>query len=101
MLIQYEPPLWTYPGGTRPQWDPNEFIKEFALWMSDNWNHPCIFMWDSNNECSWEEFARIINAVRPLDLSNRAWDNGFCGPASPADPRESHRVSHTDRLPHV
>ncbi|MCF7730160.1 MAG: beta galactosidase jelly roll domain-containing protein [Akkermansiaceae bacterium] len=97
MLIQYEPPLWTYPGGTRPQWDPNEFIKEFGLWMSDNWNHPCLFMWDSNNKCSWDDFAKIINTVRPLDLSNRAWDNGFCSPATPADPRESHEyVTPTD-----
>ena len=66
-------------------------IAEFSRWMRDNWNHPCIFMWDSNNETDIaSELVKIINAVRPLDLSGRAWDNSWGPPAGPNDPVEVH-----------
>ncbi len=97
MLIQYEPPLWAIGGvntmkiwNVHSQWDPQEFIREYGLWMGDNWNHPCIFMWDSNNESRWPELVKIVNAVRPLDLSSRAWDNSWSPAASPNDPVEEH-----------
>ena len=86
MLIQYEPTLWQY----HKEWDTNEMIQEYGRWMRDNWNHPCVFMWDSNNETVSPELAKIINAVRPLDLSGRAWDNSWSPPAGPNDPVEVH-----------
>ena len=49
--------------------------------MRDDWNHPCIFMWDSSNETdNTSELVPIINAVRPLDLSGRAWENSWGPP---------------------
>ena len=47
MLIQYEPTRF---GDIMNQWDINEMIKEYGRWMRDNWNHPCVFMWDASNE---------------------------------------------------
>lgn len=86
MLIQYEPTLWQY----HQEWDTNAMIQEYGRWMRDNWNHPCVFMWDSNNETVSPELAKIINAVRGLDLSGRAWDNSWSPPAGPHDPVEVH-----------
>ena len=50
-------------------------IREYGRWMRDNWNHPCVFMWDANDETVSPELVKIIDAVRSLDLSDRAWDN--------------------------
>lgn len=86
LLIQLEPLLWKI----HEQWEMPELIAEFGRWMRDNWNHPSVFMWDSNNETTWNELTKIVNTVRPLDLSNRLWDNSWTPPASPADPTEKH-----------
>ena len=50
-------------------------IKEYSRWMRDNWNHPCVFMWDAANETRGTQLVEIVKAVRSLDLSNRAWDD--------------------------
>jgi len=86
ILVQLEPIVWEY----HKEWDTQELIKEYGRWMRDNWNHPCIFMWDSNNETVAKELVDIVNAVRPLDLSDRAWDNSFSPQAGPNDPHEIH-----------
>ena len=87
ILVQLEPIVWEF----HKEWNTQELIKEYGRWMRDNWNHPCVFMWDSNNETHGNELVDIVNAVRPLDLSDRAWDNSlFCQPAGPNDPQEQH-----------
>lgn len=86
MLIQYEPTLWGY----HQQWDTGAVVEEFSRWMRDNWNHPCVFIWDANNESKSPELVKVINAVRALDLSNRAWDNGWSPSAGANDPSEVH-----------
>ena len=86
ILVQYEPTLWGY----RQQWDLGEMIKEYGRWMRDNWNHPCVFMWDSSNETTSPELVKIVKAVRGLDLSDRAWDNSWSPPYGPKDPFEAH-----------
>ena len=59
--------------------------------MRDNWNHPSLAVWDANNETKDDVFgAKIIPAVRPLDLSDRPWENSYNAPASPNDPVEYH-----------
>jgi hypothetical protein len=58
--------------------------------MRDNWNHPSLAIWDANNETRSDVTAEIIRAVRPLDLSNRPWDNGYNQPVGPDDPIEDH-----------
>ena len=47
-------------------------------------------MWDANNETVSPELVKIIDAVRSLDLSDRAWDNSWSPPAGPNDPVEVH-----------
>jgi hypothetical protein len=93
ILIQNEPILWIWGQDLPPVeagWSMDEFIKEYSRWMRDLWNHPCIFVWDASNETNWEKLAGIINAVRPLDLSNRAWDFNDSKPAGPGDVAEVH-----------
>lgn len=94
LLIQNEyfiwtgSPAWGYSGR---QWNVPEMVKEYSEWMRDNWNHPCVIIWDANNETLDPVFARsIIPAVRNLDLSNRPWENSYNGPQGFNDPVEDH-----------
>jgi len=95
LLIQNEFFVWTghpsWAGKYGRQWDPDEMIRQYKEWMRDNWNHPSVVIWDANNETLDDIFAdQIIAAVRPLDLSNRPWENSYNGPAGPDDPAEDH-----------
>ena len=75
--------------------DADELIGEYREWMRDNWNHPSVAIWDANNETWYPDFAaKIIPAVRGLDLSNRPWENSYSGPAGPDDPVEDHPYEH-------
>ena len=95
LLIQNEFFIWTggpgwYKGYSRAH-NPDEMIRQYKDWMRDNWNHPSVAVWDANNETKDDTFAaRIIPAVRPLDLSNRPWENSYNTPAAPDDPVEYH-----------
>jgi hypothetical protein len=86
LILQYEFPVWGY----REAWSTQEMITEYKEWMQDNWNHPSVGWWDACNETHADVLAEIIHAVRPLDLSNRAWDNGYNPPEAPDDPVEDH-----------
>jgi beta-galactosidase len=95
LLIQNEFFVWT--GG--PGWfkgyarkhDADEMIRQYKDWMRDNWNHPSVAVWDANNETKDDIFGtKIIPAVRPLDLSERPWENSYNPPAGPNDPVEDH-----------
>ncbi len=75
--------------------DADELIGEYREWMRDNWNHPSVAIWDANNETWYPDFAaKIIPAVRGLDLSNRPWENSYGGPVGPDDPVEDHPYEH-------
>jgi hypothetical protein len=95
LLIQNEFFVWTggpgwYPGYARTH-DADEMIRQYKDWMRDNWNHPSVAVWDANNETKDDSFgAKIIPAVRSLDLSDRPWENSYNAPASPNDPVEYH-----------
>ena len=95
LLIQNEFFVWTggpgwYQGYSRTH-DPDEMIRQYQDWMRDNWNHPSMAVWDANNETKDDIFgSKIIPAVRPLDLSNRPWENSYNPPADPNDPVEDH-----------
>ena len=58
--------------------------------MRERWNHPCVVIWDAQNESTTDETGKAIQAVRRLDLSGRPWENGWSGPQSTADCVESH-----------
>ena len=95
LLIQNEFFVWTggpgwYKGYSRAH-DPEEMIRQYKDWMRDNWNHPSVAVWDANNETKDDVFgAKIIPAVRSLDLSDRPWENSYNAPAGPNDPVEDH-----------
>ena len=95
LLVQNEFFVWTGgPGwfkGYSRTYDTAEMIRQYADWMRDNWNHPSVAVWDANNETKNAAFGdAIIPAVRPLDLSNRCWENSYNKPAGPDDPVEDH-----------
>ncbi len=89
MLIQDEFPIWH--GNQWPaQLKSDGLIQEYTEWMQERWNHPCVVIWDAQNESVTEETGKAIQAVRGLDLSNRPWDNGYGQEGSPGDSFESH-----------
>ena len=67
-----------------------ELAREYAEWMRDQWNHPCVVIWDASNETTSDQTAPAIRAVRNLDLSGRPWDNSYTPPGEPGDCFESH-----------
>ncbi len=89
-LIQDEFPIW-YLDKWPAELQAEQIIGEFADWMRERWNHPCVVIWDAQNETSSQgQTAKVIEAVRSLDLSNRPWDNGWDPPQGPADSFEAH-----------
>jgi beta-galactosidase len=86
LILQYEFPVWGY----RPAWSTQEMTTEYTEWMRDAWNHPSVAWWDACNETRADVLAGIIRDVRKLDLSNRAWDNGYNPPVAQDDPVEDH-----------
>ncbi len=86
LLIQNEYFVWGY----RKQWSLDTLIAQYKEWMRDNWNHPSVAVWDAQNETRSDELSKAIAAVRGLDLSSRAWENGYNLPVGPDDPVEDH-----------
>ncbi len=96
-LIQDEFPIWYLaPKNSFGVWWPkeltaDELASEYAAWMQERWNHPCVVIWDAQNEtASGGVTAEAIRRVRRLDLSDRPWDNGWEPPVAPTDMLESH-----------
>jgi len=88
-LIQDEFPIWLL--NRAPENPRSEKIGiEYDEWMRERRNHPCVVIWDAQNESVTEETGKAIAAVRHLDLSRRPWDNGWALPQSEADCLESH-----------
>lgn len=93
ILIQDEFPIWY--GGKPDAW-PKEITQqhlavEFTEWMRERWNHPCVVIWDAQNETTDDRVvAATLMAVRAQDLSNRPWDNGWGTPQQPGDLSEAH-----------
>ena len=85
-LIQDEFPIWGVSPGTKAE----SIAREYADWMQERWNHPCVVIWDAKNEFAAEQTRKAIGMVRQLDLSNRPWDNGWALPQSDKDCLESH-----------
>jgi hypothetical protein len=97
ILIQDEFPIWLLgggpaePGGGYPDKPRAEkIIPEYIEWMRERWNHPCVAIWDGQNESATQESGKAIQAVRHLDLSHRPWENGHGEPQSSTDCIELH-----------
>ena len=86
ILIQDEFPIWKLAKETKR----GELAAGYAEWMRERWNHPCVVVWDANNETPSSETGPAIREVRRLDLSNRPWDNSYSPPDEPGDVFESH-----------
>jgi hypothetical protein len=88
-LIQDEFPIWLL--GKAPENPKAEKIApEYTAWMRERWNHPCVVIWDAQNESFTTETGKALQAVRHLDLSKRPWENGWSEPQGPGDFVESH-----------
>lgn len=94
LLIQDEFPIWTGLKGGFEKLQKGTTSKqlsvEYQAWMRERWNHPCVVIWDAQNESVNDTTAKAIRQVRALDLSNRPWDNGYAPPVSETDAIESH-----------
>ena len=89
ILIQDEFPIWLL--SKAPENPVSEkIIPEYTDWMHERWNHPCVVIWDAQNESVTDETGKALQAVRHLDLSNRPWENGWAEPQSPNDCVEAH-----------
>jgi hypothetical protein len=93
LLIQNEYCYWTKrpTDSVHMHFDTAGLIRNLSEFVRDNANHASVVLWDANNETIEPVFhEKVIPAVRTLDLSNRAWDNGWNQPAGPDDPVEDH-----------
>lgn len=88
-LIQDEFPIWLLSKAPENPTAEN-IIPQYRDWMRERWNHPCVVIWDAQNESFTDETGKAIQAVRNLDLSRRPWENGWSEPQSPEDCVESH-----------
>ena len=90
-LIQDEFPIWYVGENAVPrELRSEELAREYAEWMQERWNHPCVAIWDAQNETITAETGKAIRAVRGLDLSHRPWDNGWSPAQAPGDTHEVH-----------
>jgi len=97
ILIQDEFPIWVLSGPKNqcPEWPVAEkIIPQYTEWMRERWNHPCVVIWDAQNESGTPETGKALSAVRQLDLSNRPWENGWAEPQALSDCVESHPYMH-------
>jgi len=91
-LIQDEFPIW-YLGKWPGEPKADQLAAEYREWMRERWNHPCVVIWDAQNETAGQggvETRQAIGRVRDLDLSHRPWDNGWGTPHAPGDLSETH-----------
>jgi hypothetical protein len=93
ILIQDEFPIWAtashwpiyLPGVKR-----DGLAVEYAEWMRERWNHPCVVIWDASNETYSLETGPAVAQVRGLDLSYRPWDNSYSQQRDVGDVCEQH-----------
>jgi len=88
-LIQDEFPIWTLSEDPEKV-QAEKIIPEYIEWMRERWNHPCVVIWDAQNESNTPETGKALMTVRHLDLSNRPWENGWAEPQSLEDCVEAH-----------
>ncbi|KPK83705.1 MAG: hypothetical protein AMS27_12025 [Bacteroides sp. SM23_62_1] len=91
-LIQDEFPVW-YLGNKEelaPELKAKHLAAEYCNWMAEHWNHPCVVIWDAQNETYTDETGIAIGKVRNLDMSDRPWDNGWSPPQKLSDVIETH-----------
>jgi beta-galactosidase len=97
IMIQNEFPIWF--GGDVPQpMTVEELTREYSEWLRDQWNHPCVVIWDACNETRSQKTGDAFTRVRGLDLSDRPWDDGYSRPRRPGDTSEQHPYQFNSRF---
>lgn len=91
-LIQDEYSYWTLNSDDDiyPEVKAEHIANEFRQWLPERWNHPCVVIWDAQNESITPETGGAIELVRKMDLSNRPWENGWEAPQAAGDTYEAH-----------
>lgn len=94
-LIQDEFPFWYLSDKEKlaPELKARNLAAEYSEWMKERWNHPCVVIWDAQNETYTDETGVAIGMVRNLDFSKRPWDNGWSPPQKLSDVIETHPYS--------
>jgi hypothetical protein len=97
-LIQDEFPVWYLSDKEKlaPNLKARHLAAEYRDWMKERWNHPCVVIWDAQNETYTEETGKAIGMVRELDLSGHPFDNGWSPPQKSSDATEAHPYSFYD-----
>jgi beta-galactosidase len=96
-LVQDEYPIWKmFPDGS--EFTADGLVLEYTEWMQERWNHPCVVIWDANNETPAICTAQATHKVRGLDFSDRPWDNGWQAAERPGDTFEAHEYHFKDSL---
>lgn len=90
ILIQDEFPIWYGRNIWPKELKSEELVTEYTEWMQERWNHPCIAIWDANNETTTDQTIPAIKRVRSLDMSNRPWDNSYVPTENVGDILEMH-----------
>lgn len=96
VLVLYEFPVWVLSKQLLPNYsktfDPPVMRREYERFLQDNWNHPSIAYWNASEESvlPQELSGDMIEAVRKLDLSERAWGNAWNPTVGAEDPVEEH-----------
>ena len=91
ILIQDEFPIWF--GGDVPQGtaDATNWPTEYAEWMRERWNHPCVAIWDASNETLSPKTGAAIQA------GARRWISrivpGTTATAAPQEPGDMFEVA--------
>jgi hypothetical protein len=91
-LIADEYPVWTLFDHEKiyPDITADYLADEYRTWLPEHWNHPCVVIWDAQNESITEVTGEAAKMVRNLDLSDRLWENGWMKPIGANDPIECH-----------
>ncbi|MEI8373209.1 MAG: glycoside hydrolase family 2 TIM barrel-domain containing protein [Planctomycetota bacterium] len=90
-LVQDEYPIWGLSGRMAERLTADILQPEFSDWMLERNNHPCLAIWDAQNETAKaRETEKLIRRMRSFDLQNRPWDGGSGKPQSPTDTLEQH-----------
>ena len=91
ILIQDEFPFWEQ-GGPLPELKSEALVPQYSAWMQERWNHPCVVIWDAQNETTTTETGTALAQVRGLDRSSRPWDDGYG--RSPVQPETDTHEAH-------
>ena len=94
-LIQDEFPIW-YGGQWPKELTTEALVPEYREWMRERWNHPCVVIWDAQNESVTDQIGPAIRMLRKLDLSGRPWDNGWSAADAAGDVYEAHPYAFSD-----